>query len=72
MRGSSDSVGKSQGCWHLGSARMDADGCLAVLAASRLPLVLEEAAPSHVGKLHLQLGCSSCHTLKGSGEQGAL
>lgn len=72
MRGSGDSVGKSRGCWHLGSARMDANGCLAVLAASRLPLMLEEAAPSHTRKLHLQLGCNSCPTLKGSGEQGAL
>lgn len=72
MRGSSDSVGKSQGCWHLGGAHVDANRCLAVLAASRLTLMLEEAAPSHTGKLHLQLGCSSCPTLKGSGEQGAL
>lgn len=72
MRGSSDSVGKSQGCCHLGSARVDANRCLAVLAASRLPLTLEEAAPSHTGKLHLQLACSSCPTLKGSGEQSAL
>lgn len=72
MRGSSDGVRKSRGCWHLESARVDANRCLAMLATSRLPVTLEEAAPSHVGKLHLQLGCSSCPILKGSREQGAL
>ena len=57
-RGNSDGVGKSRGCWHLGSARVDANRCLAVLAASGLPLTLREAAPSYAGKLHLPPGCS--------------
>lgn len=45
-------------CWHLRSVCVEANWCLAVLAASGLPLMLGEAAPSYAGKLHLLPGCS--------------
>lgn len=57
IEGNSDSVGNSRGCWQLGNAHVDANQCLAMLAASGLSLTFGEAAPSYAGKLHLLPGC---------------